>query len=74
MEIKKIKEVYKIHSNAVGYLQRIRALLTILDDNGNADYPSNFLYTIALRDIKSVIKNICKSEDVLSSLIRIHKL
>ena len=46
MRIKKIKEVYKIYDNSFGYMQRIRALLEILDPY-QANYPSNFLLTIA---------------------------
>lgn len=64
MLYKKIKEAYKIHNNAFGYMQRIKALLNMFD-NDEAEYPSNFLLTIAKRDLKSANKKLSKSLDIL---------
>ncbi len=68
MRIKKIKEVYKIYDNSFGYMQRIRALLEILDPY-QANYPSNFLLTIALRDLKSAEQKISKCSEILLQII-----
>ena len=69
MDIRKVKEAYKIYDNSFGYIQRIRALLNILDPD-EANYPSNFLLTIALRDLKSADKKISKCQDILTTNIR----
>ncbi len=68
MDIRKIKEAYKIYDNVFGYLQRIKALLTILNSD-EAEYPSNYLLTIAKRDLKSASKNISKTWDILHKII-----
>ena len=68
MHIKKIKEAYKIYDNSFGYMQWIRALLKILDPE-MAEYPSNFLLTIALRDLKSAGKKISQCSDILFKII-----
>ena len=68
MEIKKVKEAYKIYDNSFGYMERIRALLKILNPE-TSDYPCNFLLTIALRDLKSAGNKISKCSDILSKIL-----
>lgn len=69
MDIRKVKESYKIYDNAFGYMQRIKALLTILDSD-NAPYPSNYLLTIALRDLKIAGKKMSKCSDIFAKTIK----
>lgn len=69
MHIKKIKEAYKIYDHSFEYMQRIKALLKILDPEGS-DYPFNFLLTIGLRDLKSARQKISKCSDILAKIIK----
>ncbi len=68
MDIKKVKEAYKIYDNAFAYMQRIKALIKILGYE-EANYPSNFLLKIALRDIKSAGRKLSKCSDILVNVI-----
>lgn len=72
MNIRKVKEAYKIYDNAFAYMQRIKALIKIVD-NEETNYPSNFLLTIALRDVKSAGKKLIKCSDILSHVIKEEK-
>lgn len=69
MHIKKIKEAYKIYDHSFAYMQRIRALLKILDPDMSS-YPFNFLLTIGLRDLKSARQKISRCSDILAKLIK----
>ena len=64
MNTKKIKEAYKIYNSTFRYIQKIKALLIILDSD-DAEYPSNFLLTIAKRDLKQASQKISKCYEIL---------
>lgn len=70
MDIRKIKESRKIYDKTFGYMQRIKALLNILD-NDDVSYPSNFLLTIAKRNLKSGGKKISKCYEILNKNRRV---
>lgn len=72
MDIRRIKQAYKIYDNAFGYMQRIESLLTILDSDKD-EYPSNFLLAIAKRDLKQADKKMSKCWDILAKIIRKNK-
>ena len=69
MNIKNLKQAYKIYDNSLKKMQNIRVLLSFIYEKNICYYPINYMFTIIQRDEKNVTNNIIQITNILSAII-----
>jgi len=70
MEFKKVKQAFKIQDAVFVDVMRIKALLKILKERYDEDYPVNYLSTITLKTEKSAEEALDKCYHILRDIVQ----